>query len=88
VSLKSLPSHHPSGCQPVCPVGPTGPTPVSALSGGPTGPMAGDVVRPGPMSRAPPPHCAPPHVYVSRCWPTETPHVLFIKLAVKYYCMT
>jgi hypothetical protein len=60
VSLKSLPSHHPSGCQPVHPIGPTGPTPVAALSGGPTGPMAGDVVRPGPMSRAPPPHCAPP----------------------------
>jgi hypothetical protein len=60
VSLKSLLSHHPSGCQPVCPVGPTSPTPVAALSGGPTGPMAGDAVRPGPMSRAPPPHCAAP----------------------------
>jgi hypothetical protein len=42
VSLKSLLSHHPSGCQPVQPVSPTGPTPVAALSGGPTGPMAGD----------------------------------------------
>jgi hypothetical protein len=58
VSLKSLLSHHPSGCQPVRPVGPTGPTPVAALSGGPTGPMAGDAARPGPMSRALPPHCA------------------------------
>lgn len=56
MSLKSLPSHHPSGCQPVRPVGPTGLTPVAALSSGPTGPMAGDAVRPGPMSRAPPPH--------------------------------
>ena len=66
MSLKSLPSHHPSGCQPVRPVGPTGPTPVAALSGGPTGPMAGAAARPGPMSRAAPPHaghphCAPPH---------------------------
>jgi hypothetical protein len=58
VSLKSLLSHHPSGCQPVRPIGPTGPTPVAALSGGPTSPMAGDAVRPGPMSRAPPPYCA------------------------------
>jgi hypothetical protein len=32
---------------------------VAALSSGPTGPMASDAVRPGPMSRAPP-HCAPP----------------------------
>jgi hypothetical protein len=68
VSLKSLLSHHPSSCQPVRPVGPTGPTPVAALSSGPTGPMAGDATRPGPMSHAPPPHCAaqpycapPPH---------------------------
>jgi hypothetical protein len=58
VSLKSLLSHHSSGCQPVRPVGPTGPTPIAALSGGPTGPMAGDVAWTGPMSRAPPPHCA------------------------------
>jgi hypothetical protein len=58
VSLKSLLSHHPSGCQPVRPVGPTGPMPVAALSGGPTCLMAGDAARPGPMSRAPPPHCA------------------------------
>jgi hypothetical protein len=49
VLLKSLLSHHPSGCQPVRPVGPTGPTPVAALSGGPTGPMAGDAARPSPM---------------------------------------
>jgi hypothetical protein len=62
VSLKSLLSHHPSSCQPVRPVGPTSPTPVAALSGGPTGPMAGDAARPGPVSHAPPPHCAPsPH---------------------------
>jgi hypothetical protein len=47
VSLKSLLSHHPSGCQPVRPVGPTDPTPVAALSGGPTGPMAGDAARLG-----------------------------------------
>jgi hypothetical protein len=58
VSLKSLLSHHPSGCQLVRPVVPTGPTPVAALSSGPTGPMAGDAARPGPMSRAPPLHCA------------------------------
>jgi hypothetical protein len=74
VSLKSLPSHHPSGCQPVHPIGSTGPTPVAALSGGPTGPMAGDVVWPGPMSRAPPPHCAaqphcgaPPYCAAPQC---------------------
>jgi hypothetical protein len=67
VSLKSLLSHHPSGCQPVGPIGPTGPTPVSALSGGPTGPMAGAAARPGPMSRAAPPHCAAhPGTYNSR----------------------
>jgi hypothetical protein len=39
VSLKSLLSHHPSGCQLVHPVGPTVPTPVAALSGGPTSPI-------------------------------------------------
>jgi hypothetical protein len=62
VSLKSLLSHHPSGCQSVGPVGPTGPTPVPALSGGPTGSMAGVDVRPGPMLRVALPHCvAPPH---------------------------
>jgi hypothetical protein len=49
VSLKSLLSHHPSGCQPVRLVGPTGPTPTVALSGGRTGPMAGDAARPGPI---------------------------------------
>jgi hypothetical protein len=74
VSLKSLPSHHPSGCQPVCPVGPTGPTPVAALSSGRTSPMAGDVAWPGPMSCAPPPHCAaqphcapPPNCAAPQC---------------------
>jgi hypothetical protein len=74
VSLKSLLSHHPSGCQPVRPLGPTGPTPVAALSGGPTGLMAGDAARPGPMSCAPPPHCvaqphcaAPPHCVAPQC---------------------
>jgi hypothetical protein len=74
VSLKSLLSHHPSSCQPVRPVGPTGPTPVAALSSGPTGPMAGDATRPGPMSHAPPPHCAaqpycapPPHCAAPQC---------------------
>jgi hypothetical protein len=58
MSLKSLLNHHPSGCQPVRPIGPTGPTRVAALSGGPTGLMAGDAAWHGPMSRAPPPHCA------------------------------
>jgi hypothetical protein len=67
VSLKSLLSLHPSGCQLVRPVGPTGPTLVAALTGGPTGPMAGDATRPGPMSLAPPPHCAAhPGTYNSR----------------------
>jgi hypothetical protein len=63
VLLKSLLSHHPSGCQPVGPIGPTGPTPVSALSGGPTGPMAGvgAAARPGPMSCVALPHAAHPH---------------------------
>jgi hypothetical protein len=74
VSLKSLPSHHPSGCQPVRPIGPTGPTPVAALSGGPTGPMASDIVRPGPMSRAPPPHCAPPHHCAAQPHCAPPPH--------------
>jgi hypothetical protein len=74
VSLKSLLSHHPSGCQPVGPVGSTGPTSVAALSGGPTDPMAGAPARPGPMSRATPPHCAahphcvaPPHCAAPQC---------------------
>jgi hypothetical protein len=80
VSLKSLLRHHPSGCEPVRPIGPTGPTPVAALSGPPTGPMAGAGVRPGPMSRTAPPHCAapphcvapphcaaPPHCVAARC---------------------
>jgi hypothetical protein len=58
VSLKSLLSHHPSGCQQVGPVDPTGPTPIAALSGGPTGPMAGAAAWPSPMSRAAPHHCA------------------------------
>ena len=74
MSLKSLPSHHPSGCQSVRPIGPTGPTPVAALSGGPTGPMAGAAARPGLISRAAPPHCAahphcapPPHCAAPQC---------------------
>jgi hypothetical protein len=68
VSLKSLLSLHPSGCQLVRPVGPTGPTLVAALTGGPTGPMAGDATRPGPMSLAPPPHCAAqPHCAAPQC---------------------
>jgi hypothetical protein len=68
VSLKSLLRHHPSGCQPARPVGPTGPTPVAALSGGPTSPMAGAAARPSPMLCAAPPHCvAPPHCAAPQC---------------------
>jgi hypothetical protein len=70
VSLKSLLSNHPSGCQSVGPVGPIGPTPVPALSGGPTGPMAGAgaAAQPSPMSRVAPPHCAaPPHAAHPHC---------------------
>jgi hypothetical protein len=66
VSLKSLLRHHPSGYQLIGPIGPTGPTPVAALSGGPTNPMAGAAARPGPMSHATPPHCAPPPHCVAR----------------------
>jgi hypothetical protein len=69
VSLKSLLSHHPSGCQLVGPIGPTGPTHVPALSGGPTSPMAGAATWPGPMSRAAPPHAAHPHCAPPHCAP-------------------